>query len=73
MQILYFVSYQHLPPPAVQPLNFIGMVFQFFIDLSFFHMEANILQGTGIILVSLVSATQIFFVFIDDQDKIKKV
>ena len=73
MQILYFLSYQHLPPPAVQPLNFIGMVFQFFIDLSFFHMQPNILQGTGIILVSLVSAAQIFYVFIDEQDRRKKV
>ena len=40
-QNLYFIAFANLPAPAVQPLNFVGIVFQFFIDLLFFNMDPN--------------------------------
>ena len=40
-QILFFIAYANLPTPAVQPLNFIGIIFQFFIDMIFFGMSPN--------------------------------
>ena len=40
-QNLYFVSIANLPAPALQPLAFMSLIYQFFFDLVLFKMEAN--------------------------------
>ena len=54
-QNLYFISFANLPAPAVQPLNFVGIVFQFFIDLIFFNMSPNAWQIAGLLVISSIS------------------
>mmetsp|Transcript_996 Transcript_996/g.1360 ORF Transcript_996/g.1360 Transcript_996/m.1360 type:complete len:154 (+) Transcript_996:547-1008(+) len=62
-QTLFFVAFANLPAPAVQPLNFMGLIFQFFIDLIFFDTIPNAWQVSGIALVMVVSAVQTIAIF----------
>ena len=62
-QVLYFVSLQNLPAPALQPLQFMGLVYQFFFDLTCFGVETNPWQISGILFVVSISAFQVYQFF----------
>ena len=40
-QNFYFMTLQNLPAPAVQPLSFMGLIYQFLFDLILFGMAPN--------------------------------
>ena len=62
-QNLYFASIQNLPAPALQPLAFMSLIYQFFFDLVLFNMEPNAVQLLGIFIVTAISAIQVTLFF----------
>ena len=63
-QNLFYLSLANLPPPALAPLAFMILIYQFILDLIFFNSELNAVYLTGIILVSMVSGIQLIFYFV---------
>jgi len=62
-QNLFYLSLANLPPPALAPLAFMILIYQFILDLIFFNPELNAVYLTGIILVSIVSGIQLVLFF----------
>ena len=62
-QNLFYLSLANLPPPALAPLSFMMLIYQFILDLIFFNPELNAMYLTGIVLISIVSGIQLVIFF----------